>query len=66
VAAELGAYSERVDQPGEVAAAIRRAIAATQEGRPALLEMITGEAPIYAASHLVYEQVGLLAGRAYH
>jgi acetolactate synthase I/II/III large subunit len=66
VAAELGAYSERVDQPGEVAAAIRRAIAATQEGRPALLEMITREAPIYAASHLVYEQVGLLAGRSYH
>jgi acetolactate synthase-1/2/3 large subunit len=43
VAAGLGAYSERVDRPGEVVPAIRRGIAMTQQGRPAVLEMITKE-----------------------
>jgi len=62
VAAELGAYSERVEQPGDVAAAIGRAIAATKDGRPALLEMITKEEPIYPASRAVLDEVGQLAG----
>lgn len=47
VAAGLGAHAERVEQPGEVVAAIRRGIAATREGRPAVLEMVTKEEPIY-------------------
>lgn len=43
VARGLGAYSERIERPEEVAAAIRRGITATREGRPALLEFITRE-----------------------
>ena len=45
VAAELGAYSERVEDPADVAAAIGRGIAATRAGRPVVLEMITKEEP---------------------
>jgi acetolactate synthase-1/2/3 large subunit len=37
----LGGYGERVTEPGAIAAAIRRGIAATQAGQPALLEFIT-------------------------
>src|ERR671928_2200569 len=43
VAAGLGAHAERVEQPGEVRAAIERALQATRDGRPAVLEMITAE-----------------------
>lgn len=43
VARGLGAYAERVEKPGDVAAAIDRGIRATEEGRPALLEFITRE-----------------------
>jgi hypothetical protein len=32
-----------VTQPGEIKAAIRRGIEATQQGRPALLEFITSK-----------------------
>jgi acetolactate synthase I/II/III large subunit len=45
VARALGAFSERIERPGEVAAAIKRGIEATQNGRPALLEFITREEP---------------------
>ncbi len=41
LAKALGGYSERVTEPSEIAQALKRAIAATQEGRPALLEFIT-------------------------
>lgn len=37
----LGGYGERVTEPGDIAAAIRRGIAATEAGQPALLEFIT-------------------------
>lgn len=47
VAAGLGAYSERVEAPEEVAPALQRGIAATRDGRPALLEMITKEEPVF-------------------
>ena len=47
VALGLGAYSERVERPQDVTSAIRRGIKATQEGRPAVLEMITKEEPVY-------------------
>jgi len=42
IARELGGWSERVTEPGEVRAAILRAKRQTEEGRPALLEFITG------------------------
>ncbi len=41
VARELGAHAERVDRPGEVRAAIGRAVAANREGRPAVVEVMT-------------------------
>ena len=44
LAKALGGYAERVEDPAEVGPAIQRARQATeQEGRPALLEMITCE-----------------------
>lgn len=45
VAKGLGAFSERIEQPGEVAAALKRGIEATRNGQPALLEFITREEP---------------------
>ncbi|MGH3504856.1 MAG: thiamine pyrophosphate-requiring protein [Nocardioidaceae bacterium] len=39
----LGGYGERITQPAEIAPAIKRGIAATGEGRPALLEFITAK-----------------------
>lgn len=41
LARALGGYGERVTDPAQIAAAIRRGIAATQAGQPALLEFIT-------------------------
>ena len=43
LAKSLGAYGERVTEPSEIAEAIRRGVAETQEGTPALLEFITGK-----------------------
>jgi acetolactate synthase-1/2/3 large subunit len=40
-AQDLGAWSERVTDPGDVAAAILRAKQATEDGKTALLEFIT-------------------------
>jgi thiamine pyrophosphate-dependent acetolactate synthase large subunit-like protein len=45
LASALGAYSERVEQPSDVAPALERASKVTMEGRPALLEMITRQEP---------------------
>ncbi len=45
VARGLGAYSERIDQPADIIPALSRGIAATREGRPAMLEFITREEP---------------------
>jgi acetolactate synthase-1/2/3 large subunit len=50
VAEGLGAYSERVEGPGDVRSALERGIRATQEGRPAVLEFITKEEPVYPGS----------------
>lgn len=56
VAEGLGAHAERIDQPGEVRAALQRAIQVTTEGRPAVLEMVTKEEPVYpAAAQLLRE-----------
>ncbi|HEY3063425.1 MAG TPA: thiamine pyrophosphate-requiring protein [Chloroflexota bacterium] len=43
VAAGLGAHSEQVSDPGEVRSAIGRALEATRNGRPAVLEMLTAQ-----------------------
>jgi acetolactate synthase-1/2/3 large subunit len=40
----LGGYGERVTDPGQIVAAIKRGIAQTREGTPALLEFITEKA----------------------
>ncbi len=64
VAAELGAYSERVEDPEEVAAAIGRGIAATRDGRPVVLEFITKEEPIYPAAGAVLAAAGERVGTA--
>lgn len=37
----MGGYAERIEEPGDIAPAIERAKAATEEGRAALLEFIT-------------------------
>lgn len=37
----LGGYGERITDPGDIVAAIKRGIAATESGQPALLEFIT-------------------------
>jgi acetolactate synthase-1/2/3 large subunit len=37
----LGGYGERVTDPGEIVPAIKRGIAQTKDGTPALLEFIT-------------------------
>jgi thiamine pyrophosphate-dependent acetolactate synthase large subunit-like protein len=41
VAEGLGCWAERVEQPGEIVAAIKRAVAATESGRPAVLEFMS-------------------------
>jgi thiamine pyrophosphate-dependent acetolactate synthase large subunit-like protein len=41
MARAFGCYGERVTDPGDIVAALKRGIAATQEGQPALLEFIT-------------------------
>lgn len=43
MARALGGYGERVTEPGEIIPAIRRGIARTREGQPALLEFITAK-----------------------
>ena len=45
LARSLGAHGERIEQPDEVRAAFGRAISATHEGQPALIEFITCEEP---------------------
>jgi thiamine pyrophosphate-dependent acetolactate synthase large subunit-like protein len=58
MAAALGAYSERVEQPEDVVKAIERGRAATEAGQPAVLEMITKEEPIYPTAADVLKRVG--------
>ena len=41
MARAFGGYGERVTEPGDIEAAIKRGIAATEAGQPALLEFIT-------------------------
>ena len=39
----LGGHGERIERPEDIVPAIRRGIAATEAGRPALLEFITAK-----------------------
>ena len=39
----LGAYGERIDSPNDVGPALRRGIKANQEGRTAVIEVMTKE-----------------------
>jgi len=50
VAEGLGAWAQRVEKPGDVVPALRRAIEQTRQGRVALLEVITAEDPVYPRS----------------
>ncbi|GAA5236119.1 thiamine pyrophosphate-dependent enzyme [Verticiella sediminum] len=43
LARDLGGWSERVEEPGAIAGALRRACEQTRNGRAALLEVITAE-----------------------
>ena len=43
MARAFGGYGERVTEPGQIAAAIKRGIEQTKNGTPALLEFITGK-----------------------
>ncbi len=43
MAKAFGGYGERVTEPGQIVAAIKRGIQKTQEGTPALLEFITAQ-----------------------
>ena len=57
VARGLGAYAERVERPEDVKAAVERGVAATREGRPVLLEMITREEPVFPDSNRVLKEI---------
>ncbi len=48
VAAGLGAHAERVEKPAEIIPAATRALQAADGGRPALLEIITKEDPVFS------------------
>jgi acetolactate synthase-1/2/3 large subunit len=50
----LGGYGERVTEPSEIIPAIKRGIAATQAGRPAMLEFITTKEKIYSTFRTGY------------
>lgn len=47
-ATALGGYGERITDPSEIVPAIKRGIAATQDGKPALLEFITTSEKAYS------------------
>jgi acetolactate synthase-1/2/3 large subunit len=53
VAKGLGAYAEKVQKPEDVKGAIERALQATRDGQPVLLEMITREEPVFPDSNKV-------------
>jgi acetolactate synthase-1/2/3 large subunit len=48
IAQELGGYGERVEKPADIIPAIRRGRKATEDGKAALIEFITGEEIAYS------------------
>src|SRR6266567_4309180 len=57
VAQALGAHAERVERADDVRSALERGIAATRDGRPAVLEMITKEEPVYPMATQLLREV---------
>ena len=57
VAEGLGAHAQRVERAEDVRSALERAIAATRQGQPAVLEMITREDPVYPVSVQLLREV---------
>jgi acetolactate synthase I/II/III large subunit len=51
----LGGYSERVTDPDQVVHALLQGIAATKEGKPALLEFITTQDKVYSTFEYGYQ-----------
>ena len=51
----LGGYSERVTEPDQVVHALLQGIAATKEGKPALLEFITTQDKVYSTFEYGYQ-----------
>jgi acetolactate synthase I/II/III large subunit len=51
----LGGYSERVTEPEQVVHALLNGIAATKEGKPALLEFITTQDKVYSTFEYGYQ-----------
>jgi acetolactate synthase-1/2/3 large subunit len=51
----LGGYSERVTDPDQVVHALLQGIAATKEGKPALLEFITTQEKVYSTFEYGYQ-----------
>lgn len=43
----IGEYSERVEEPDEIIPALKRAFKTNRSGRPAFLEVICGQYPVY-------------------
>jgi len=56
VANGLGAHAERIERPDDVREAIQRGVAATREGKPVVLEMITKEEPVYPNTSTMLEE----------
>ena len=50
----LGGYGERITAPGDIVPAIKRGIAATLDGKPALLEFITTVDKVYSTFRDTY------------
>lgn len=51
----LGGYSERVTDPDQIIHALKNGIAATQEGKPALLEFMTTQDKVYSTFEVGYQ-----------
>jgi len=51
----LGGYSERVTDADQIIHALKNGIAATKEGKPALLEFMTTQDKVYSTFEVGYQ-----------
>jgi thiamine pyrophosphate-dependent acetolactate synthase large subunit-like protein len=58
MARAFGGYGARVEKPGDIVAAIKRGMAATEKGQPALLEFITTQEKVYSSFQPGYQNEG--------